>query len=83
MSTRQQQPRFIVRSKPKSYPMTEHQRAIGEICRKCGIVKGVTRQEMMERMKNCVPEEWRKRKESLTNREGECEKDHVRASETV
>jgi hypothetical protein len=62
--TSPKRPKFIVRRKPRPYPLTEHQKAVRDICAQCGIVKGISRAEMTEKMKNCIPEAWKKKREA-------------------
>ena len=38
-----------------------------EACAACGIQKGITRAELVDRMKNCLPEFYRKKKEEAVN----------------
>src|SRR5437773_9593687 len=45
----------------RGYPMTPQQRLFQEIARKCGAVKGVTKQELREKVFPCIRAEWDKR----------------------
>ncbi len=51
---------FIVRKRPKKYPVTEQQQRFRQVLDMCGIRKGITRDELVDAMKNCVPDAWRK-----------------------
>lgn len=55
---------FIVRSRPRSYQMTEQQVAFREAAVACGIKKGITRADLLDKMRNCLPEFYRQRRES-------------------
>lgn len=60
-----QESKIIVRSRPKPYPLTQHQLEFREVLETCGIVKGMSRADLIEKMKTCVPEEWKKKKEAV------------------
>jgi hypothetical protein len=53
----------IARKLPKSYALTEQQISFREVTKQCGIVKGITRQQLVDRMQHCVPDAWKKIKE--------------------
>ena len=55
---------FITRKLPQSYPLTDQQLKFKQITEECGIVKGVSRADLINAMKNCVPEKWRQIKEA-------------------
>jgi hypothetical protein len=40
-----------------------------EVLHECGVVKGITRAEMMDKMKNCIPETWRRKREEKEEKE--------------
>ena len=44
-----------LRSRPRSYRMTEQQHRFREALAHCEIRKGITRRELVERMVHCVP----------------------------
>lgn len=46
---------FIVRTRPRSYLLTSQQVKIKEVCKKCNIRKGMSRQELVKAMTECVP----------------------------
>jgi len=47
--------RFYLRKRPSTYPITPQQQKFIEAKNYCGIKKGITKAELMERMKNCIP----------------------------
>jgi len=59
--------KVIVKKRPRSYPMLHQQTLMQEACAACGIQKGITRAELVDRMKNCLPEFYRKKKEEAVN----------------
>jgi hypothetical protein len=56
-------PGFVLGSRPRRYPTTASQKRIGEAARFCGIRKGMTRLELIEAMKTCVPAYFEKKRE--------------------
>lgn len=50
---------FIVRSRPAPYPLTDQQLRFKGIAEFCGIKKGITRAELIDKMINCIPQFWR------------------------
>lgn len=55
---------FIVRSMPAPYPLTKQQLRFREIAEFCGIKKGITRDELIDKMINCIPQFWREHAEN-------------------
>ena len=53
----------FVRKRPSEYPVTEAQTNLLKSAEYCGIKKGITRKELMDKMVNCVPEYFKKLKE--------------------
>ena len=51
-----------LRSRPRSYRMTEQQHRFREALEHCQIRKGITRRELVSAMKNCVPAYFRELK---------------------
>lgn len=51
---------FIVRQRPKEYPLTEQQKQFRQVLETCGITKGISRDELVDKMINCVPQAWEK-----------------------
>ena len=45
---------FIVKKRPKKYPITKPQEIMRQIVRECGIRKGMTKAELQRAMKECV-----------------------------
>jgi hypothetical protein len=58
-----QKSKVIARKMPQSYPLTEQQLKFRQVIADCGIVKGISREDLIDRMKNCVPEAWKKLRE--------------------
>jgi len=46
---------FIVRGRPRKYPMTPQQEKFKRAIEFCGIRKGMTREELLKAMKECLP----------------------------
>lgn len=53
---------FIVRQRPASHPQTKQQQLVRQAANECGIKKGITRDELIDKMINCIPEFFRKYK---------------------
>ena len=51
---------FTLRQLPKEYPMTKQQQKLRDALEFCGIKKGISKMELMEKMKNCLPEYFRR-----------------------
>lgn len=51
---------FVVRRRPQKYPQTPQQRMFCQVLDKCGIVKGITRDQLVDKMRNCIGSEWAK-----------------------
>jgi hypothetical protein len=51
--------KLIVRQRPRSYPLTSQQKKIKAACAYCGIKKGISRAELVEKMMNCIPQYFR------------------------
>jgi hypothetical protein len=58
---------FYVRKRPAKYPLTQHQQNLIEASKECGIVKGIKRSELIEKMVNCVPDKYKEVKERREN----------------
>jgi hypothetical protein len=54
---------FVLGSRPRRYRTTESQKRIAEAAKFCGITKGISREELVDKMKTCIPEYFRKEKE--------------------
>lgn len=55
---------FVARQSPRSYPQTKQQALFSEAIKQCGIVKGISRKNLIDKMVNCLPEFWEKHKGS-------------------
>jgi hypothetical protein len=54
----------IARKRPEPYVLTPQQEKFKRVCQECNIVKGISREQLIDKMKNCIPEAWRKIKEA-------------------
>lgn len=54
---------FVVKERPREYPQTEQQKRFRRILEECGIIKGITRDQLIDKMIHCIPETWEKLKE--------------------
>jgi len=48
--------RLYARKLPKKYPATPQQQKLREALEYCGIKKGISRAELLDKMKNCIPQ---------------------------
>jgi len=55
---------FSLHSLPKKYPRTPQQQKMIDALEFCGIKKGITKTELMLKMKNCLPKYYREAKKS-------------------
>ncbi|MBU2052525.1 hypothetical protein KKH13_04950, partial [Patescibacteria group bacterium] len=55
--------RLVSRSRPCEYPATPQQLLMREASQACGIQKGISRADLMTKMKTCIPEFYRKLRE--------------------
>jgi len=53
---------FIVKRKPKAYPLTPQQSLFKEALEYCGIKKGITRNELVNAMRTCIPKFYERRR---------------------
>jgi len=51
--------RFYLKKRPGQYPITPQQQKFIEAKEFCGIRKGITKAELMDKMKNCIPKFYR------------------------
>lgn len=58
---------FTLGLRPKRYRDTKQQKLMREASEHCGIRKGITREELVTAMTECVPEFWKKVKEAGGN----------------
>lgn len=49
-------PGFVIGLRPRRYENTRQQRTIKEAAKFCGIEKGITRRELVEKMTKCIPQ---------------------------
>ena len=56
-------PGFVLSLRPRRYRTTEQQETMREAAKVCNITKGITRRELVDKMVNCIPEFYRKRRE--------------------
>ena len=59
----------IVKRRPSPYPLTERQQLMKEAAIECGIVKGISRADLVKAMKECIPEFYRKKKEGSASQQ--------------
>jgi hypothetical protein len=60
---------FYVRKRPAKYPLTQHQQDLIQASIECGIAKGITRSELVDKMVHCVPDKYKEVKERRENGE--------------
>lgn len=46
---------IIVSMKPRPYPMTSQQKKVATAAKDCGIKSGISKSELMTKMKDCIP----------------------------
>lgn len=51
---------FILHQRPKKYKSTPQQEKFRRALEACGIKRGITKEELMLKMKNCIPQQFRK-----------------------
>lgn len=54
---------FVVSSRPREYPLTEQQKRFKKALEFCEIKKGITRKELTDKMVNCLPAYFAKKKD--------------------
>lgn len=52
----------VVKKRPGEYPRTPQQKLFTKVAAICGIKKGISKAEFMERMKHCIPQAYEKLK---------------------
>jgi hypothetical protein len=50
-----QHPGLIIAANPKPYPINAPQRKVREAAKACGIKKGMSRAEVVSKMRTCIP----------------------------
>jgi hypothetical protein len=58
---------YSIKRRPREYPRTKQQQKFVDALGFCGIKKGITKYELMEKMVNCIPEYFRREKEKRSN----------------
>jgi hypothetical protein len=47
---------FVVGRRPREYKETPQQQRLREASKACGITKGISRAELVDKMKTCIPQ---------------------------
>lgn len=55
-------PVLVAKRRPRPYPLTPQQETFRQAAEFCGIRQGITRAELVDSMRNCIPEFYRNRK---------------------
>jgi hypothetical protein len=53
--TTKQHEGFVMAKYPKAYPITAPQRKVRDAARTCGIKKGMSRNDLVNKMRSCIP----------------------------
>lgn len=53
---------FIIRGRPQKYPLTPQQGKFRQVLQECNITKGMPRDQLVDKMRNCIPKAWQKLK---------------------
>jgi len=51
------------KQRPRQYPMTRQQGKFVKALKFCGIVKGISKADLMDKMRNCLPEYFRSKRD--------------------
>jgi len=51
-------PGFVLSVRPRRYKTTGQQQKVSRAAKTCGIEKGITRKELVDRMRNCIPKQF-------------------------
>lgn len=54
---------YQLKQRPKQYPMTRQQRVFIRALSFCGIKKGISKADLMDKMRNCIPEYFRSKRD--------------------
>jgi len=54
---------YQLKQRPRQYSATPQQERFVKALRFCGIKKGITKAELMDKMRNCLPEYFRSRRD--------------------
>lgn len=49
----------IISMRPRPYPKTSQQKRVAAAAEKCGIKSGIKKSELMTKMKDCIPKEFK------------------------
>jgi hypothetical protein len=58
---------FVLGKRPKHYKILPQQTRLQEAAKACKIEKGISRAELVDKMKHCIPDYFRKIKEGESN----------------
>ena len=53
-------PGFVLSIRPRRYKTTPQQQRLREAAEHCGIQKGISRKDLVDKMTHCIPEYYRK-----------------------
>jgi hypothetical protein len=56
--TTKQHEGFVLAKYPKPYPITAPQRKVRDAARSCGIKKGMSRGDLVNKMRTCIPDQF-------------------------
>jgi len=59
-------PGFVLSLRPRRYKTTPQQARVSEAAEHCGIKKGITRAELVDKMRNCIPKYYEEVRERET-----------------
>ena len=62
--------KLILRSRPKPYALTKQQLLFKEAMAYCEIKKGISRGDLVNAMRSCIPEFYKRKKEGDRAKEG-------------
>ena len=51
-------PGYVIASYPRDYPMTSQQRKVRDAAKTCGIKKGMSRGDLVNKMRTCIPDQF-------------------------
>ncbi len=61
---------LIARKLPKSYQLTQHQLDMKMVLEQCQVRKGMSREQLVDKMRHCIPEAWKRLKEEKEKEKG-------------
>jgi hypothetical protein len=56
--TTKQHPGFVLAKFPRDYPITAPQRKVRDAAKTCGIKKGMSRGDLVNKMRTCIPDQF-------------------------